>query len=128
MTGAQNHLTIPNTMDIDFDAASAAWMANKIRKGPMLYYKCQATLKSGGPCKVAAAGTLHFCKRHAKTPAPVQKENRTKAAIVHVTDAPESCHQELGGSDISSAIQTGEPPAHLQILLQEISVSTSDHA
>ena len=54
---------------IDFDAASAAWMANKIRKGAMLYYKCQATLKSGDPCKLASVETVgepHFCKRHAK--------------------------------------------------------------
>ena len=54
---------------IDFDAASAAWMANKIRKGAMLYYKCQASLKSGEPCKLASVETVgepHFCKRHAK--------------------------------------------------------------
>ena len=113
---------------IDFDAASAAWMANKIRKGAMLYYKCQATLKSGDPCKLAATGTLHFCKRHAKTPTPVQKENPPAATIAHVCDAPERSHQELGVLDTSTAIQIAELPAPPQIPLQEISVSMSDHA
>ena len=115
-------------MDIDFDAASAAWMANKIRKGAMLYYKCQATLKSGDPCKLAAIGTLHFCKRHAKTPKPVQKENPPIATIVHVCDVPESYLLGLDESDISSAIRTGAPRAHRQIHPPEISVTTSDRA
>jgi hypothetical protein len=115
-------------MEIDFDAASAAWMANKIRKGAMLYYKCQATLKSGDPCKLAAVGTLHFCKRHAKTPKLVQKENRLKEVIAHVCDAPENYLLGLDGSDISSAIQTGVPHAHRQIHPPEISVTTSDRA
>ncbi len=115
-------------MDIDFEAASKAWMANKIRKGAMLYYKCQATLKSGAPCSLAAIGEIHFCKRHSKTPKPAQKENPLTAMIEHVYDAPERCHQELGVSDTSIAIQIAEPPAHLQIPLQEISVSTNDRA
>jgi len=113
---------------IDFDAASAAWMANKIRKGAMLYYKCQATLKSGDPCKLAASGTLHFCKRHSKIPAPVRKENPPAATIVHVCDAPENYLLGLDGSNTSIAIQIAAPPAHLQILPQEISVSTNDRA
>ena len=115
-------------MDIDCDAASAAWMANKIRKGAMLYYTCQAPLKSGDPCKLAAVGTLHLCKRHAKTPKPEQKENRLKEVIAHVCDAPESYLLGLDELDISSAIRTGAPHAHRQILPPEISVSTSDRA
>jgi hypothetical protein len=113
---------------IDFEAASKAWMANKIRKGAMVYYKCQATLKTGDPCKLTAVGTLYFCKRHSKTPTPVRKENPPVATIAHVYDAPESYPLGLDGSNTSSAIQIGEPPAHLQILPQEISVSTNDHA
>lgn len=32
---------------IDFDAASAAWMANKVRRGPSMAYRCQAITKNG---------------------------------------------------------------------------------
>ena len=39
-----------NKIDIDFDEASAAWMANKVRRGAMVYYLCTATQKSGKPC------------------------------------------------------------------------------
>ena len=35
---------------IDFDAASTAWMATKIRRGPMLYYRCEAARHDGTPC------------------------------------------------------------------------------
>jgi hypothetical protein len=55
---------------IDFDAASAAWMANKIRKGPMLYYTCDVTQKNGNPCPHAALQVpgveAHRCRRHSK--------------------------------------------------------------
>jgi hypothetical protein len=118
-------------MDIDFEIASKAWMANKIRKGAMLYYKCQATLKSGSPCKLASTagpGDPHFCKRHSKTPTPVQKGNPPTATIAHVCDAPKSYPLELDESNTSTAIQIAAPPAHPQILPQEISVSMSDHA
>jgi hypothetical protein len=115
-------------MDIDFEIASKAWMANKIRKGAMVYYKCQATLKSGSPCKLAAVGDQYLCKRHSKTPTPVQKENPPTATIAHVCDVPESYHRVLDESNTSTAIQIAAPPAHPQILPQEISVSMSDHA
>ena len=51
----------------DFDASSAAWMANKIRKGPALAYKCTAMTKSGKPCSNAAKskpGDPHLCGLH----------------------------------------------------------------
>ena len=54
---------------IDFDAASAAWMANKIRRGPMLYYTCTEKQKNGSPCPYLAVqepGSHHRCKRHSK--------------------------------------------------------------
>lgn len=54
---------------IDFDSASAAWMANKIRKGAMLYYACTELQKNGKPCPFAAIqepGAQHQCKRHSK--------------------------------------------------------------
>jgi len=40
----------PFTVDIDFDEASAAWMANKVRRGPSLCYQCTAMKKDGNPC------------------------------------------------------------------------------
>jgi len=44
----------PFTMEIDFDAASKAWMANKIRKGPALAYRCMQIQKNGAPCPLPA--------------------------------------------------------------------------
>ena len=58
-------------MEIDFDAASAAWMANKIRRGPTLVYRCMQIQKNGNPCPLPAInecipGKPHLCKRHGK--------------------------------------------------------------
>ena len=36
--------------DIDFDAASAAWTANKIRRGASYVYRCTAIRKTGKQC------------------------------------------------------------------------------
>ena len=56
--------------EIDFDAASTAWMANKIRKGEMVYYKCSAIQKNGLHCPLAAIQDVmaptKLCKRHTK--------------------------------------------------------------
>lgn len=59
-------------MEIDFDAASKAWMANKMRRGPALSYRCTQVQKNGDPCPLPAKsecvpGKPHLCKRHAKT-------------------------------------------------------------
>ena len=55
-------------MDIDFDEAHTAWMANKIRKpnSAMTYYRCEAITKTGKPCVRAAVQTIHakLCKMH----------------------------------------------------------------
>ena len=56
---------------IDFDAASAAWMANKIRRGPALMYKCTAIQKNGSACQRAAKSECvpykpHLCTQHSK--------------------------------------------------------------
>jgi hypothetical protein len=56
---------------IDFDAASAAWMANKIRRGPALLYKCTAIQKNGSACSRAAKSECvpykpHLCTQHSK--------------------------------------------------------------
>lgn len=68
-TGMTTGMTTSMTVQIDFDAASAAWMANKIRRGPMLYYACTEHQKNGSPCPhlaVQEPGSHHRCKRHSK--------------------------------------------------------------
>jgi hypothetical protein len=60
------------TTEIDFDAASAAWMANKIRRGPALLYKCTAVQKNGSVCPRASRSECvpyakpHLCTQHSK--------------------------------------------------------------
>lgn len=56
-----------------FDAASAAWHANKIRRGPALAYRCQAVKKDGAPCTRAAVSRasltqVHLCPSHTRYP------------------------------------------------------------
>jgi hypothetical protein len=60
----------------DFDAASTAWLSNKIRRGPMLYYTCRATTRAGHPCTKAAhphqptEAPLLLCHIHRNYSAP----------------------------------------------------------
>ena len=71
------------TDGIDFDAASRAWMENKIRRGPALRYRCSAIQKNGTPCPRAARtectiGSPHLCTQHSqkltkKTPPTIAK-------------------------------------------------------
>ena len=37
-----------------FDKSSKAWMANKVRAGPCMTYRCQGVTKDSKACKVAA--------------------------------------------------------------------------
>ncbi len=39
-----------NPVAIDFDEASRAWYANKVRKGYMIYYRCAAIQKNELQC------------------------------------------------------------------------------
>jgi hypothetical protein len=52
-----------------FNESSKAWMANKIRAGQSMTYKCQGTTKDTKPCKVVARkfefGTKVYCRIHA---------------------------------------------------------------
>jgi hypothetical protein len=41
-------------VEIDFDAASAAWTANKIRRGASYVYRCMAICQNGNRCKKPA--------------------------------------------------------------------------
>ena len=87
---------LPFTVDaIDFDAASVAWMANKIRRGPSMCYQCTAIKKNGHPCAKAILshdGTDQFlCKTHERfshLPTPLQKESRSTAATKRVSVSP----------------------------------------
>ncbi len=56
-----------------FTNASKAWMKNKIRKGQMYYYKCEAIQKNGKECpRVANTDSKywfldkHYCTQHAQ--------------------------------------------------------------
>ena len=57
-----------------FDASSAAWHANKIRRGPAYVYRCEAVTAAGSPCKNPATATAadpiatkHLCKTHKRS-------------------------------------------------------------
>ncbi len=63
-----------------FTSASKAWMKNKIRKGAMLYYKCEAKLKNGHDCTRVATQDekywffdKHYCTQHAQLEARKQQ-------------------------------------------------------
>ena len=56
-------------VDIDFDAASAAWTANKIRCGASYAYRCTAIRKTGKQCTQKALSRCSnniLCKSHTK--------------------------------------------------------------
>jgi hypothetical protein len=72
-----------------FDAASAAWMANKIRRGPSLAYRCEATKKDGAQCTrpavsrasiVVAATHHHLCVQHRRYSPPSNTSAHGKSA------------------------------------------------
>lgn len=56
-----------------FTTSSQSWMANKLRRGAMIYYKCQAIQKNGQSCcRVASQDPAfqfldnHYCTQHAQ--------------------------------------------------------------
>ena len=56
-----------------FTNSSQSWMANKLRRGAMIYYKCQAIQKNGvACCRVATQDPTfqfldtHYCTQHAQ--------------------------------------------------------------
>lgn len=63
------------TVDIDFDEAADAWMANKVRRGPSVCYQCTAIKKDGHPCAKAIlvqyAEDPFLCKTHKPKGSPV---------------------------------------------------------
>ena len=69
----------------DFDAASQGWMANKIRKGAMIYYACTAIQKNGKPCPLLAIqdamAPTPLCRRHTKREAPEEGDHVSRFRI-----------------------------------------------
>jgi hypothetical protein len=54
---------------IDFTAASAAWLANKVQKGYVYVYRCAAFESDGKRCRNAPAKdpvSNSLCRRHLK--------------------------------------------------------------
>lgn len=58
---------LKNSPDIDFDEASRAWQANKVRRGHMIYYRCIALQQNGCQCTRAAIQSPLHCTQHAKS-------------------------------------------------------------
>lgn len=114
-------------VNIDFDAASATWTANKIRRGASYAYRCTAIRKNGKQCKKPALSRpTHdlFCISHTKyrptatiLHPPTQKptENPPTAMIAHVPSSPATNPLAPDVSSTSIATQIAELPAHLQI-------------
>ena len=109
-----------------FDAASAAWHANKIRRGPALAYKCDALKKDGATCTKPALSrcslaTHHLCASHHRHPpahfrAPPPTGSPQEEVPAHESAALATCPQEPVVSGTSSAIQTEAPSVHRRIL------------
>jgi hypothetical protein len=135
------------TPEIDFDAASVAWHANKIRRGPLLYYRCAASNRSTGkPCGRAADTAAldrdptvsHLCKQHSRqhlstkshppAPSPVTLPlpAPSAAAPAQTAAAPSTSSQspQPTVSATSTAIQTAAPPAPRRILRSETRAAT----
>lgn len=86
------HVRRPASPDIpfDFDDASIAWMANKVRRGESVCYQCTAIKKDGHPCSKAIlshyADNPFLCKTHRRfvlaspPPEPLQTESHSATA------------------------------------------------
>ncbi len=80
---------LPTLTAADFDAASAAWHANKIRRGERLYYRCTATQRNGKPCPRAAntahldrdPAAPHLCTQHTHTSVHSAGSSSTQTAV-----------------------------------------------
>ena len=69
-TRSQYSREFPSTF---FTESSNAWMQNKVRRGAMLYYKCEAIQKNGECCNRIASQKdeflfleKHYCTQHAQ--------------------------------------------------------------
>ena len=53
-----------------FDESSKAWMANKIRVGAGMVYRCSYAISSSRQCPKAAESGSEFCETHINTQKP----------------------------------------------------------
>ena len=65
-----------------FELSSLAWHSNKVRRGPMYYYKCSGLFKTGRPCNRLCLGSVEFCKLHMATSASTLPKAAPLAAIL----------------------------------------------
>ena len=66
-----------------FDESSKAWMANKIRLGAGMVYRCSYAISSTRQCPKAAETGSEFCEAHCKVPTP-KKVTKTKLRDVKI--------------------------------------------
>jgi len=110
----------------DFDAASAAWMANKIRRGHQVVYRCtvEGCRRSASSSAFSIKGIIdpfryHLCRQHSslKSVLPTQPAakcspvaaNQASDLITHEDVLPEEV-PVLHVIDASTTIQTEAPP------------------
>ncbi len=63
--------TMSLSFDYNFDESSAAWMANKLRKGASMAYRCEVLTSKGTQCSRGVQNhnpySQHYvCKNHAR--------------------------------------------------------------
>jgi len=102
----------------DFDDASAAWMANKIRRGCQIVYRCTADGCRRSACqKIKTPFAPHRCARHIKWTPPAAPIPRCSPAVANPPsvlteheDAPPEEIPVLRVIDVSTTTQTEAPP------------------
>ena len=79
-----------------FELSSLAWNSNKVRRGPMYYYKCTGHFKTGRPCNRVCAGSAEFCKLHAASAYTSAKHRPTLLATTLTNGGSNSRLVDLG--------------------------------
>jgi len=103
---------------MDFDEASAAWMANKIRRGCQVAYRCSVDgCKRVSSQRIQNPSAPHRCTRHFKWSSPTQPAamcspvatNPPSVLTEHAFVPPEEI-PVLHVIDVSTTTQTEAPP------------------
>ena len=126
--------TKPNQMN--FDESSSAWMSNKLRRGAMIYYRCEAVPKLGPnkQCSNKAENVilipgdknrsntdLKLCKVHRQFMRPLhlrqstQTGNRSTEATERASGVPSTNLPAPDASSTSTATRIAAPPSRRQI-------------
>ena len=116
---------------MNFDESSSAWMSNKLRRGAMIYYRCEAVPKLG-PNKqcsnkaenviiVSGDGTdLKLCKVHRQFMRPLhlrqstQTGNRSTEVTGRASGVPSTNLPGPDASSTSTATRIAAPPSRLR--------------